>query len=231
MLCAQTSPMDQTQASKSSDSTADKNSAWTGTGQTGSPDKASTKDPTSLDKNPSTANTGSADKSATKDSGALSTENDKRSRASAGGGSEKLTDKEFVAKAAEGGMTEVELGKLAQEKGSSADVKQFGSHMDADHSKANAELKAIAAKDGITLPTTLDEKHQATVKHLSSLSGPAFDKAYVNTMVKDHEKTVSLFKEEAASGQDADVKNFATSNLPTIENHLADIKGIENKLK
>ena len=103
--------------------------------------------------------------------------------------------------------------------------------IDADHSKANDDLKAIAAKNGITVPTALDDKHQAAVKHLSTLSGPAFDKAYVNLMVKDHEKTVSLFKQEAASGQDAEVKNFAMSNLPTIENHLADIKGIENKLK
>jgi len=229
MLCAQTSPMDQTQASKTPDSTADKNSASTGTAQTGSPDKASTKDPTSLDKNPSAASTGSADKSATKDSGALSTTETEKQNA--GGASKKLSDSDFVAKAAQGGMTEVELGKLAQEKGSSADVKQFGSHMDMDHSKANDELKALATKDNIPVPSALDEKHQAAVKHLSSLSGPAFDKAYVSMMVKDHEKTVALFKEEAASGQNADIKNFASSTLPTIESHLSDIKGIESKTK
>jgi len=100
-----------------------------------------------------------------------------------------------------------------------------------DHSKANDDLKAIAAKDNITIPTTIDAKHQAEINRLSALSGPAFDKAYLHTMVKNHETTVSDFRAESTNGENADVKNFATSTLPTIENHLADVKNLESKVK
>jgi putative membrane protein len=238
MLCAQNNPTDNTnanltQGSKTSDSVADKNSAATSTTQTGSHDKASTKDPTSLDKNPSTAPTDSANQSATKDPTTVTTidKDNARKESAENAAPRPVSDNEFVAKAAEGGMTEVELGKLAQEKGSSADVKQFGSHMVMDHSKANDDLKAIAAKNGMTVPTTLDEKHQAEVNRLSALSGPAFDKAYVHTMVSNHEKTAADFRMESKDGKNADVKNFASSTLPTIENHLADVKGLESKLK
>jgi putative membrane protein len=233
LLCAQNQPADNTnanltQGSKTTDSVADKNSASTGTAQTGSPDKASTKDPTTLDKNPSTANSDSANKSATKDPTTVATNDDKSVKPSS---PHRVSDNEFVEKAAQGGMTEVELGKLAQEKASSADVKQFGSHMVMDHSKANDDLKAIAAKNNITIPTTLDAKHQAEVNRLSALSGPAFDKAYVHTMVKNHETTAADFKAESTNGENADVKNFAATTLPTIESHLADVENLESKVK
>jgi len=237
LLCAQNQASDNTdanltQGSKTSDSVADKHSASTGTAQTGSPGKASTKDPTSLDRNPSTADTDSANKSATKEPTTVTTiDKNDREGSIKPSSPHRVSDNEFVAKAAEGGMTEVELGKLAQEKGSSADVKQFGSHMVMDHSKANDDLKAIAAKDNITVPTTLDAKHQAEVNKLSALSGPAFDKAYVHAMVKNHETTAADFRAESTNGQNADVKNFASSTLPTIENHLTDVKNLESKIK
>jgi putative membrane protein len=208
---------------------ADKNSSTTGSPNVQAPtlDKTNSKDTTTaLDKNPSTAPTDSADKSATKDPNSVPS--DKAMTASA---PHRTSDKEFLVKAAEGGMTEVELGKLAQEKGSSADVKQFGSHMVMDHSKADAQLKEIAAKKGITVPSTLDAKSQATVDHLSSLSGPAFDKAYVHTMVKDHEKDAAEFRAESTSAQDPDVKTFAGDTLKVIETHLSDIKSIQGKMQ
>jgi len=228
LLCAQMSTPDPDQGSKTPDSTADKNSASTGTATTPGADKTNSKDTTtSLDKNPSTANTGSADKSATKDP---TTATDQTSGTTAKK-SEAMSDKEFLLTAAQGGMTEVQLGKLAQEKGASADVKQFGSHMDMDHSKANAELKTVAAKEGVTIPDTLDAKHQAMVDRMSKLSGSAFDRAYVHAMVKDHEKTAAVFRQASTSAKDPDVKNFAATTLPTIENHLSDIKSIQSKMQ
>ncbi len=105
-------------------------------------------------------------------------------------------------KASQGGMTEVELGKLAESNGSSADVKQFGSHMVMDHGKANDQLMSLAQQKNLTVSSSLDVKHQATVYKFKHMSGPAFDKAYVNEMVKDHKMDASLFRQESTSAQD-----------------------------
>ncbi len=222
---------DTTQNSKTSDSTADQNSSTTGApgAGTGTLDKTSSRDTTnSLDMNPSMAPTGSANQSGTKNPNPVAPD---QTSASTSSRSDKMSDREFMLKAAQGGMTEVELGKLAQEKGSSSDVKEFGSHMVMDHSKANEELKAIAANKGVTLPSALDAKHQAAVDRLQHLSGPAFDRAYVKAMVKDHEKDAAEFRDASDSAQDPDVKNFAGNTLKMIDSHLADIKSIQSKMK
>jgi putative membrane protein len=129
-------------------------------------------------------------------------------------------DPAFVKEAAMGGMAEVELGKLAAEKASNADVKKFGQRMVDDHSKANDELKMIAGAKNVTLPSALDAKHKATVDRLSKLSGDAFDRAYMRDMVADHVQDVAAFKRESQAGKDADVKAFASKTLPTLEDHL-----------
>jgi putative membrane protein len=133
---------------------------------------------------------------------------------------EKSADHSFVMKAAEGGMAEVELGKLAASKGSSEQVKQFGQKMVDDHSKVNDELKTLAQNKNITLPTDLNSKDKSTKKKLEKLSGAEFDRAYMQAMVKDHSTDVSEFRKEANSGKDPDVKAFAAKTLPTLENHL-----------
>jgi putative membrane protein len=130
-------------------------------------------------------------------------------------------DRKFVMEAAMGGMAEVELGRLAAERGSSDAVKQFGQRMVDDHSRANSELMQLASGKGITLPTTLDAKHQALVTRMSRLSGAAFDRAYAREMVKDHQKTVALFQREATRGADTDLKAFAQTTLPTLQEHLS----------
>ncbi len=129
-------------------------------------------------------------------------------------------DKMFVTNAASGGMLEVQLGQLAQSKGSSDFVKQFGQKMVDDHTKANDQLKDLAQKDSITLPTALLPKDQATYDKFSKLSGAAFDSAYTRDMVMDHKKDVADFKKEAASGKNPDVKAFASQTLPTLQEHL-----------
>jgi len=126
----------------------------------------------------------------------------------------------FAKKAAEGGLAEVELGRLASEKASNDRVKQFGQRMVDDHTKANKELKEAAKKDNIDLPTSLDKKDQAEVDKLSKLSGAAFDKAYMSHMVKDHEKDVNEFRKASRSSSSSDVKTFAEKTLPTLEEHL-----------
>ncbi len=129
-------------------------------------------------------------------------------------------DRKFAMEAAMGGMTEVELGRLATERGASDAVKQFGQRMVDDHSKANDDLKQWATTAGVTLPTALDAKHQAVVARMSRLSGAAFDRAYAKDMLKDHVKDVALFQREADHGADAGLKSFASSTLPTLQEHL-----------
>lgn len=130
------------------------------------------------------------------------------------------TDQEFVKDAAQGGMLEVKLGKLATEHAGNDAVKKFGQRMVDDHSKANKELKDLAAKKGITLPTSLDQKHQTMIDKLSKMNGADFDRAYMSAMVKDHQDDVAEFETEARNGKDADIKAWAAKTLPTLREHL-----------
>lgn len=140
-------------------------------------------------------------------------------------------DNHWISKVAQGGMAEVELGKLAQENGASDAVKQFGQRMVDDHSKANAELSQMAQSKGVTVPSGLDAKAQALKDKLSKLSGPAFDRAYMSEMVKDHRTDVAEFQKEANSGHDAETKVFAAKTLPTLQEHLRMAEETANTLK
>ncbi|HEY6444586.1 MAG TPA: DUF4142 domain-containing protein [Candidatus Acidoferrales bacterium] len=131
-----------------------------------------------------------------------------------------MTDAHFAKEAAAGGMAEVKLGQLAQEKGSSETVKSFGQKMVQDHSEANEKLKGVAGEQKIKLPTTLTKTDQAAYDRLSNLSGDAFDKAYARDMVSDHVKDIAAFKKEATGGKNEAVKSFASETLPTLETHL-----------
>lgn len=128
-------------------------------------------------------------------------------------------DLAFMKKAAEGGMAEVELGKLAQQNAQDAQVKQFGERMEQDHSNANQQLEAIAGQKGVQLPKQLDPKDQKELDRMSGLKGPAFDRAYIRMMVQDHDKDVKEFQREAQAARDPDVKNFAQQTLSVIQQH------------
>ena len=129
-------------------------------------------------------------------------------------------DQSFATKAAQGGMAEVELGRLATERATNNEVKQFGQRMIDDHTKANDQLKSLASSKGMNLPTSLNAKDEATKNHLSTLSGPAFDRAYMEDMVSDHRTDISEFEHEANHGSDPQIKNFAETTLPTLREHI-----------
>ena len=139
-------------------------------------------------------------------------------------------DSKFVKDAAVGGMEEVQLGQLAAQKATDPDVKNFGQKMVDDHSKANDQLKQVASQKGIEVPSTLPASKQKEVDHLSKLNGTAFDKAYVSMMVKDHKKDVAEFKKQSAKAKDSDVKSFASTTLPTLQDHLKMIEDISAKM-
>jgi putative membrane protein len=130
------------------------------------------------------------------------------------------SDTSFYEKLAQGGMAEVDLGKLAGQKSTDPKVKSFAEMMVKDHSSANQKLESLASSKHVALPKTLDASHEATKTKLEALSGHSFDKSYVEGQLKDHEKTVRLLETEISSGQDADAKAFAESVLPTVKQHL-----------
>jgi putative membrane protein len=130
-----------------------------------------------------------------------------------------VTDKTFMKKAAKGGTMEVAMGKLAEQNAQSEDVKSFGKRMVTDHSKANDELKSIASKKGVQLPAK-----EPSTKWSS-------DKAYIDAMVKDHEKDLAEFQEEAKTGSDPDVKKFAEDTAKMVQEHLELAKETQSKLK
>lgn len=140
-------------------------------------------------------------------------------------------DSEFMAKAAQGGMAEVSLGQMASSKATDPGVKAFGDRMVTDHSKLGDELKQLATTKGVTLPTDLDDESKKTSDKLSKLTGKAFDKAYIDDMVTDHEKDVKEFEKQSKGAKDADLKTWVTNSLPTLQDHLKMAKETKSKLK
>jgi putative membrane protein len=130
------------------------------------------------------------------------------------------TDQEFVTKAAEGGLAEVDLGRIAVEHGAAAEVRTFGQRMVDDHSKANKELKDVASKAGADVPAEPSASQKAMAAQLQKKSGADFDKAYAKAMVKDHKEDIALFEKEATSGKNTDLKALAKETLPTLKSHL-----------
>jgi putative membrane protein len=141
-------------------------------------------------------------------------------------GADKNPDASFFKHAAEGGIAEVEAGKLAQDKGNSQTVKEFGAMMVKDHSAANDKLASIASSAGVSLPATSSVGQMATKAKLEVLRGDKFDKAYIKDQLKAHQDTVALFKNEIASGSDAQAKSFASDTLPKVQAHLMKIRKI-----
>ncbi|MFT3883301.1 MAG: DUF4142 domain-containing protein [Gemmatales bacterium] len=142
-----------------------------------------------------------------------------------------LSNEKFVKKASGAGLAEVQLGKLASERGYLAEVKDFGKKMVEDHGKANMELGRIAESKNLAVETQLDADHKKLAQKLSQLSGREFDKAYVACQVKGHEEAVALFEKFSKEGSDPELKSFATKTLPTIKHHLTMIQELDNKLK
>jgi putative membrane protein len=142
-----------------------------------------------------------------------------RQHAAHAGATVKITNIDFVKHAAQGGMAEVELGKLATERAENADVKQFAQRMIDDHAKATDELKQLAGEKSLDVPKDMNAEQKATMNRLSKLSGARFDREYMKAMTKDHDHDVAMFQSYARDGRDQDLKAWAAKTLPTLEEH------------
>jgi putative membrane protein len=136
---------------------------------------------------------------------------------------------DFMATAARSGMAEVEMGKLAAQKATDPEVKKFGQTMVTEHTAANNELKTLAGKKDVTLPTDLGT-HQSDLDTLKNASGADFDRSYVKLMVNEHENDVEAFQAQADKSADPDVKAFAAKTLPTLKKHLESIRTISDRI-
>jgi putative membrane protein len=136
-------------------------------------------------------------------------------------------DRTFILEAAAGGLAEVELGRLASQNAARSEVKEFGQMMVTDHTKANDQLKKIAQAKSVDAPHALKPEHKAMKDQLSKLSGEAFDRAYIQHMVKDHQEDVAHFRKESTEASDPDLKQFASATLPTLQKHLKRAQEIE----
>jgi putative membrane protein len=139
----------------------------------------------------------------------------------ANAGSAQAADGPFMEKAAMSDMAEIQLSQIAQQKATRDDVKQLAGRMVQDHTKTSSELKSIASGANVTLPTTLDRKHQQAVQKMQGMTaGADFDRQYLNLLLDDHKQAVALFRSESKSGKNPDAKAFAAKTLPALEEHL-----------
>jgi putative membrane protein len=135
-------------------------------------------------------------------------------------------DSSFYKSAAEGGISEVELGQLAQQTASNPAVKDFGAMMVKDHSAANEKLKALAASKQVSLPDSPSMTQKAFKTKLNLLSGDSFDKSYIKGMIEDHKEDIKEFQKEVSEGKDPQARAFASATLPTLQMHLQKIQSI-----
>ena len=134
----------------------------------------------------------------------------------------------FMKKAIEGNLAEIQVGQLAQQKGSTDGIRHLAAVLEQDHSKANQEATTTASSMGVTPPTEPSRTEQAEYQRLAALSDHSFDRAFVKDMVKDHEKDIAEFRKEAKSGS-GDAAAYAKASLPTLEKHLHMAQSLERR--
>jgi len=140
------------------------------------------------------------------------------------------SDKSFVKDAAEGGMAEVQLGKLAEQKATNPDVKAFGHKMVVDHTRLNEKMKPVAEKMGVSLPSSPSMAQKAMYEDLKMKSGANFDKAYIEAMVKDHHKDLNDFTNEYNSTQYMPLKNTVGEGRTVIKQHTEMVDSLAKKM-
>ena len=131
-------------------------------------------------------------------------------------------DRKFMMEAAQGGMLEVEASRMALERASSQQVKEFAQQLLKDHTDANEKLMQIAQDKGVKLPKELDAKHKQQLSKLGKLKGDEFDRMYMQELGhKDHKKDIQAFEKQARQGKDAELRTFAEETLPVLQKHLS----------
>ena len=140
------------------------------------------------------------------------------------------TERSFAQELARGNIAEIELGKLAQQKGSNEAVKDFGSRMVNDHTQLNNQLKEWARTNGVSLPTAVSSAQADQKRKLEGMSGQAFDRAYIDYMLSDHQNDVKEVQHAAETAQDPQIKQLAEKTLPELQDHLRLAENVAGKI-
>lgn len=135
-------------------------------------------------------------------------------------GNKQEKDAQFLVNAAEIDLEEIHLGQLAQQKGKTTEVKELGKMMEDAHTKSLNDLKALAQRKGVSIPTSPTDNAKDAYSDLNGKSGDDFDKAYANLMVSKHQDAISIFEKASTDSNDSDMRNWATTNLPVLRTHL-----------
>jgi putative membrane protein len=170
-------------------------------------------------------------RSTTSQSGARTTASGDQTQAA---GAEQMVgpgDLKFMNEAAQGGLMEVQIATLAQEKAQSEEVKKFAQELQQDHSKANEELKALAEQKNVSLPSEMTPKDQAKISKLQAMSGEQFDREFMKMQVDHHKKDVKAFEKQSERAMDSHVKAFASKTLPTLQQHLQTAQGLQTSTR
>lgn len=125
----------------------------------------------------------------------------------------------FLEEAAEGQQIEISLGQLAAQRAVNERVKDFGQEMVEDHKKSSQQVEQLAMKCGVQLFPGVSEEHKQKVNKISQLSGHAFDRAYIDYILEDHETTMDEFQRRVSTIQDVGIKQWITSTLPSLQAH------------
>jgi len=137
---------------------------------------------------------------------------------------------DFLVKAANCAMAEIKLGEVAKEKAANAKVKQMGEMMASDHNKVAEEVKNLASKRNVSLPSTIGDDKQKEIDDIAAKTGKEFDKAYVRHMIDEHQDDIDLFKRATDKVNDADVRTFASNTLPKLQAHLDSFKEVQKAI-
>lgn len=143
----------------------------------------------------------------------------------------KEDDSQFLVAAAESDLMEMELGKLAQSKGLSADVKDFGKMMVDEHTKSSNEMKPFAERLQVSVPMAITEKGKEQYNDLNEKSGKDFDEKYADLMVKNHEKAVDMMEDASTDAKDPEIRSWAAGKVPALKGHLEHAKMLQEKVK
>ena len=138
---------------------------------------------------------------------------------------------DFMVKVADVGMTEVKLGRIAQEKANSKRIRDFGEMMAKDHTQAGDELKSLARRKNVALPDSIGSEHRNKIDNLEKKNAKDFDRAYIDMMVDGHQSTVNDFEKASNNTKDPDVKAWVDKTLPTLKMHLDSAKAIQKAIK
>ncbi len=139
-------------------------------------------------------------------------------------------EQQFLTDAIRASVTEVDMARLALEKSQNEDVKNFAGMMQHDHTSVLQDFADIAQQKGMPLPNLATDEMKQNKERLSALSGSDFDREFVNMMVASHQKSVDMFRDQANTAQNEDVKRAVSDKLPSIETHLAKALELQSKL-